>query len=427
MEDSGRWEVDVPEGSRMGTARVVITGLGAVSTLGLEPDKIEQTLRQGKSCITYRPDFEAHGFNSLVAGWISDWDASEFFDRKALKLMWRGAEFTTYAAKKALEDSGLPAADVQSDRCGVIVGCGGGSAMDVFEAAAAMQEHNRTRSIGIRLPRTMISSQSANMTMLLKNGGVSLGISDACATGLVNIGYAYQVVKWGIQDVVFAGGGESCDWPGSAFFDAMHLLSANFNDNPSAASRPFDRDRSGFVVAEGGGVVVVEELHHALSRGARIYGEIVGYATNSDGGFSIVAPVSERQALCMRRALQDACVEAKDIDYINAHGTSTVLGDPSEIAAIKQVFPDHAPMVTSTKSQIGHAIGGAGAIELIASLLMMKGSFIAPSINIDHLGEDCQYPDIVTSCREIEFDTFLTNNFAFGGSNASMIIRKYRQ
>ena len=256
---------------------------------------------------------------------------------------------------------------------------------------------------------------------------MSLGVSDACATGLVNIGYAYQVVKWGVQDVVFAGGGESCDWPGSSYFDAMGVLPVEFNDNPSAASRPFDRDRSGFVMGEGGGVVIVEELHHALSRGAQIYGEILGYATNCDGGNSMVAPSSEGQASCMQQVLQEAQLKPGDIDYINAHGTSTVTGDPSEIAAIKQVFKEHAPMLSSTKSQIGHAIGAAGALELIASLLMLRNSFIAPSINIDNADEKCLYSNIVTETRQVDFDTFLTNNFAFGGSNASMIIGKYRE
>ncbi len=407
-------------------ARVVITGLGAASTLGLELKEIEQTLRSGRSCITLCPDLEAHGFSSLVAGWMPDWDASQFFDRKALRFMGRGSEFTTYAAKKALEDSGCSRADVENDRCGVLVGCGEGSAVDLFEAAQIMAEHNKPRKIGIRVPRTMGSSRSANITMLLKNRGMSMGISDACATGLVNIGYAYQVVKWGLQDVVFAGGGESCDWCGSSFFDAMGVLPTTFNDNPAAASRPFDRDRAGFVIAEGGGIVVVEELEHARSRGAKIYGEIVGYASNCDGGVSMVAPVVETQAECMRQALQDAGLQPADIDYINTHGTSTVVGDPSEIAAIKQVFADRLPMINSTKSQIGHTIGAAGAIELIASLLMMKSSFIAPSINIDHLADDCQYPNIVTTCKEVAFDAFLTNNFAFGGSNSSMIVRKFR-
>ncbi len=407
--------------------RVVITGLGAASTLGLDLASIERTLRSGRSCITRCPDLEAHGFNSLVAGWMADWDASQFFDRKALKFMGRGSEFTTYAAKAALEDSRLSASDVQSDRCGVIVGCGEGRALDLFDAALLMKEHNKPRKIGIRVPRTMASSRSANITMLLKNRGMSLGISDACATGLVNIGYACQVIKWGIQDVVFAGGGESCDWAGSAFFDAMGVLPSKFNDNPAAASRPFDRDRCGFVIGEGGGVVVVEELGHAVSRGARIYGEIAGYATNSDGGYSMVAPVPETQAECMRQALADAGLAPRDVAYLNTHGTSTEVGDASEIAAIKQVFGEHAPMITSTKSQIGHTIGAAGAIELIAALLMMDRSFIAPSINIDHQGEDCQYPNIVTTCREVAFDTFLTNNFAFGGSNSSMVVRKYRQ
>jgi 3-oxoacyl-[acyl-carrier-protein] synthase-1 len=406
-------------------ARVVITGLGAASTLGLELETIEQALREGRSCITYCPELEEHGFSSHVAGWIRDWDPREFFERRALKTMGRGSEFTTYAAKKALEDSRLPQEDVQSDRCGVSIGCGEGSSMDIFEAAYLMQEHNRPRKIGIRVPRTMSSSRSANVTMLLKNGGMSLGIADACATGLVNIGYAYQVIKWGIQDVVFAGGGESCDWTGSAFFDAMGVVPTAFNDNPSVASRPFDKDRSGFVLAEGGGVVVVEELQHALSRGAPIYGEIVGYATNSDGGYSMVAPVSERQARCMQQALDDAGLEPGDIDYINTHGTSTILGDASEIAAIRSVFDGQTPMLTSTKSQIGHTIAAAGALELIASLLMMRSSFIAPSINIDQLSDDCAYPNIVTSYKEAEFDTFLTSNFAFGGSNGVMIVRKY--
>ncbi len=406
--------------------RVVITGMGAASTLGLDLAEMEKTLRQGKSCITYCPDFEEHGFNSLVAGWIKDWDASLMIERKALKFMGRGSEFTSYAALKALEDSHLSEPDVQNDRCGVIAGCGEGSAMDMYEAACAMNEHNRPRRVGIRIPRTMGSSRSANITLLIKNRGMSLAISDACATGLVNIGYACQVVKWGLQDIVFAGGGESCDWISSAFFDAMGVLPSAFNDNPPAASRPFDRDRAGFVMAEGGGIVVGEELQHALSRGALIYGEILGYATNCDGGYSMVAPSPDGQVLCMKTVLQDAGLRPEDIDYINTHGTSTVAGDPAEIAAVKTVFENHSPMLTSTKSQIGHTIGAAGALELIASLLMLKHSFIAPSINIDHLDENCKYPNIVTETKDIEFETFLTNNFAFGGSNSAMIIRKYR-
>lgn len=406
--------------------RVVITGLGAASVMGLELKEIEQTLREGKSCITYNPEFAEHGFKSQVAGWIQDWDASRFLPRKSLKTMGRGSEFTSYAALKALENSGLKETDVQNDRCGVIVGCGEGSSADMYAAAYAMQKHNNPRKIGIRVPKTMGSSRSSNITMLIKNRGMSLGISDACATGLVNAGYAYQAVKWGVQDVIFAGGGESCDWTGSAYFDAMGVLPSDFNDNPSAASRPFDRDRSGFVMGEGGGVVIIEELQHALNRGAPIYGEIIGYATNSDGGNSIVAPSFDGQARCMEQALQDAHIEPTAVDYVNVHGTSTVAGDPSEIAAIKQVFTDHTPMLSSTKSQIGHAIGAAGALELIASLLMLKNAFIAPSINIDHLDEKCAYSNLITKTAHVDFDIFMTNNFAFGGSNASMIIRKYR-
>jgi len=407
--------------------RVVITGLGAASTLGLELTEIESALRQGKSCITYCPDFEEHGFKSFVAGWMAEWDAPQYFDRKALKTMGRGSEFTSYSALKAVEDSALKETDIQSDRCGVIVGCGEGSAPDVYEGAYAMKEHNKPRKIGLRVPKTMGSSRAANITMLIKNRGMSIGISDACATGLVNIGYAYQVVKWGIQDVVFAGGGEACDWQSSAFFDAMGVLPSKFNDNPPASSRPYDRDRAGFVMGEGGGVVVVEELQHALSRGCKIYGEIVGFASNCDGGYSMVAPSSEGQARSMKAALDDASLEPNTIDYINTHGTSTVAGDPSEVAAVKDVFQDHAPMLSSTKSQIGHAIGAAGAIELIAALIMLKQSFIAPSINIDNLDEECSYENIITACKEVKFDTLLSNNFAFGGSNSTMIVKKYNE
>ena len=406
--------------------RVVITGLGAASTLGLELDDIKKTLHSGKSCITFCPEFEEHGFKSLVSGWISDWDAKQFFDRKALKFMGRGSEFTSYAAVKALKDSNLKEADVQSDRCGVIVGTGEGSSMDMYQAGWAMRDHNKPRRIGIRVPKTMGSSRSANISLLIKNRGMSLAISDACATGLVNIGYAYQVAKYGIQDVVFAGGSEACDWPGSALFDAMGVLPTNFNDRPTDASRPFDRDRSGFVIAEGGGIVVVEELQRAISRGAPIYGEIVGYATNCDGGYSMVAPSSQGQVDCMRTAFKEANLQPEDIDYINTHGTSTEVGDPSEIAAVKQVFGSHTPMLSSTKSQIGHTIGAAGALELLASLVMMQHSFIAPSINIDNLDPQCDYSNIVTTTKEVEFDTFLTNNFAFGGSNAAMIVKKYQ-
>jgi 3-oxoacyl-[acyl-carrier-protein] synthase-1 len=406
--------------------RVVISGLGAATVLGLELKQIEAGLRSGQSGITFCPEFEAHGFKSRVAGWMSDWNAAEFFERRALKNMGRGSEFTCYAALQALNDSRLSKSDIQNERCGCIVGCSEGSARDMFEAAYAMQKYNKPRRIGLRVPKVMTSSRSANISLLIKNRGMSLAISDACATGLVNIGYGYQVIRWGIQDVVFAGGGESCDWIGSAFFDAMGVLPDRFNDKPSAASRPFDRDRDGFVMGEGGGVVVLEELQHALSRGAPIYGEIAGYATSCDGGYSMVAPSEEGQASCMRQVLHEARMRPEDIDYINTHGTATVAGDPSEIAAIRSVFQKCSPMLTSTKSQIGHTIGAAGAIELIAALIMMNHSFIAPSINLDHVDPECQYDNIVTSTKAVSFESFLTNNFAFGGSNASMIVRKYK-
>jgi len=405
--------------------RAVITGIGAVSTLGIDQAQIEESLRQGKSCISFCPEFEEHGFRSMVAGWIKEWTPGDFLPRKALKFMGRAATFSSTAALLARVDSGLDDDDVQSDRCGVIVGCGEGSTGDMFEGAYAIAKHNKPRRMGIRVPRTMSSTHSANITMQLKNRGMSLAISDACATGLVNIGYAAQVVKWGQQDVVFAGGAEACDWTGSSFFDAMGVLPAGFNDRPEAASRPFDRDRQGFVMAEGAGIVAVEERERALSRGARIYGEIVGYATNCDGGTSMVAPSTDGQVRCMTSALGSAGLEAREIDYVNTHGTSTEAGDPSEIAALRDVFGDDGPMVTSTKSQIGHSIGAAGALELIASLIMMKGSFIAPSINIDNPDEACRYPGIVTETRETAFGTFQTNNFAFGGSNASMIVKKH--
>jgi 3-oxoacyl-[acyl-carrier-protein] synthase I len=406
--------------------RVVITGLGAASTLGLETNDIVKTLRSGKSCITHCPEFEERGFNCHVSGWMSDWNPKDFFERKALKFMGRGSEFTSFATQQAIKDSDLKESDIENDRCGVIVGTGEGSSIDMYEAGWAMRDHNKPRRVGIRVPKTMASSRSANISLQIKNRGMSLAISDACATGLVNVGYAYQVVKFGIQDVVFAGGSESCDWSGSALFDAMGVLPINYNDTPEVASRPFDRDRSGFVIAEGGGIIVVEDLQRAISRGAPIYGEIIGYATNCDGGHSMVAPSTEGQIACMNTALAESGLQPKNIDYINTHGTSTKVGDPSEIAAVKRVFGNHTPMLSSTKSQIGHTIGGAGAIELLAATLMMNHSFVAPSINIDNVDPECEYDNIVTRTKEIEFDTFLTNNFAFGGSNAAMIVKKYQ-
>jgi 3-oxoacyl-[acyl-carrier-protein] synthase I len=405
--------------------RVVITGMGAASSLGLELKEIETALRQGRSGISYCNDFAEHGFSSLVAGWLTDWDAAQHLPFKSLKTMGRGSEFTSYAGIKALEDSGLSEAEVQSSRCGVLVGCGEGSTMDMYKAAYAMKEHNKPRRVGIRVPQTMSSSRSANLTMLIKNQGVSLGLSAACATGLVNIGYAYQLIKWGLQDIIFAGGGDSADWTGTSFFDAMGVLSAAFNDQPEKASRPYDKDRDGFVMAEGGGVVIAEEMDRAISRGAKIYGEIIGYAANCDGGYSIVAPFPDGATRCMQAALADAGIEPSAIDYINPHGTSTIAGDPSEIEAIRRVFQDHQPMLSSTKSQIGHSIGAAGALEFIASMLMLNGGFVAPSLNLDQPDEKCAYGNFVTSTRELKFDTFLTNNFAFGGSNASMIVRRY--
>jgi 3-oxoacyl-[acyl-carrier-protein] synthase-1 len=403
--------------------RVVITGMGAASSLGLDLKTIEQNLRKGTSGISYHPDYEAHGFNSLVSGRIKEWHPTDLLPRKALKTMGRGAQFTSFAGLEAVQDSGLSESGVQSDRCGVIVGCGEASPLDMFESGVAMHEHNKPRRMGIRVPRTMGSSHSANLTMLLKNRGMSLAIIDACATGLANIGYAYQVVKWGLQDVVLAGGGDAADWAGGAFFDAMGVLSCRYNETPEKASRPFDKDRDGFIMSEGGGIVIVEELERARARGARIYGEILGYATNCDGGYSMVAPNPDGSTRCMQMVLKEAGVKPQEIDYINTHGTSTVTGDPSEITAIKRVFQDHTPLVTSTKSQIGHTIGAAGALELIASLLMLNGGFIAPSLNLEQVDDECVYENFVTQPTQVAFNTFLTNNFAFGGSNASMVVR----
>jgi len=393
--------------------------------LGLDLQNIERSLRERKNGVSFCPDFEEKGFKSRVAGWIKDWNAVDHFDRKLLKFLGRGSEFTSYAAMKALENSQLPEKDVHSERCGVIVGCGEGSSEDMMKGAYIMKERNNPRKIGIRVPKIMSSSRSANISLLIKNKGMSLGISDACATGLVNIGYAYQVIKWGVQDVVFAGGGDSCDWYGTCFFDAMGVLATGYNETPEKASRPFDKDRTGFVMGEGGGILVLEELEHAISRVAPIYGEIIGYATNCDGGISMVAPSKEGQVRCINEAINNSACKPGEIDYINTHGTSTKAGDPSEIAAIKEVFKDHSPMLTSIKSQIGHTIGAAGALELIASMIMLKSSFIAPSLNLYNQDEACSYPNIITTTKEVEFDTFLTNNFAFGGSNSSMIVRKY--
>jgi 3-oxoacyl-[acyl-carrier-protein] synthase-1 len=409
----------------MDMRRVVITGMGAACSLGLTLPEIEESLRRGRSGITYCPDFAEHGFNSLVAGWIADWDAASHLPFKSLKTMGRGSEFSSYAGLKALEDSGLAEEMVQSDRTGVVIGCGEGSTMDMFQAAYAMKEHNKPRRVGIRVPQTMSSSRSANLTLLIKNRGISLGLSAACATGLVNIGYAFQLIRWGLQEIVFAGGADSCDWAGTSFFDAMGVLSSAQNDHPEKASRPFDKDRDGFIMAEGGGVVVVEVLEHAQRRGAKIYGEILGYAANCDGGYSIVAPWPDGAVRCMQAAMADAGVTPTEIEYINPHGTSTEAGDPSEIEAINRVFTDHKPMLSSTKSQIGHTIGAAGALEFIAALLMLNGGFIAPSLNLDQPDEKCRYDNFVTRPREVRIDTFLTNNFAFGGSNAAMIVRRF--
>ena len=400
--------------------RVVITGMGLVSPLGDTKDEVLESLRQGKSGITYHPPYEKLKLRSRL-GAFTKVDIKEHIDKKNLRFMGDAAAYAYIAMQQAVADAGLEEENVSNPRTGLIMGSGGTSAANVVESAGVMMEKGIRRLSPFLVPRTMSSTVSAGLTAPFKIKGLCYSISSACATGSHCIGAGMEQIQLGKQDIIFAGGSDEEHWIQTSMFDAMGALSTNYNDTPHLASRPYDVDRDGFVVANGAGVVVLEALDHALNRGAKIYGEVIGYGATADG-YQIVAPSGEGAVRCMRLALDT--VDSR-IDYINAHGTSTPLGDLVELQAIRDVFGSEVPPISSTKSLSGHSLGAAGVHEAIYSLLMLEHGFIAASANIETIDPKAEDMPIVTSLQETGLKTVMSNSYGFGGTNACLVFRQY--
>lgn len=401
--------------------RAVITGMGIISCLGNDKETVSANLRAGKTGIRFNQSYADMGLRSHVSGTV-DINLEEAIDRKVLRFMGDAAAFSYLSMQQAVADSGLSPEDVSNPRTGLIAGSGGASTLNQMEAIDILREKGVKRIGPYRVTRTMGSTVSACLATPFKIKGVNYSVSSACATSAHCIGQALEQIQLGKQDIVFAGGGEEEHWSQSCLFDAMGALSTQYNDTPEKASRAYDSKRDGFVIAGGGGMVVVEELEHALKRGAKIYAEVVGYGATSDG-YDMVAPSGEGAVRCMQQAL--ATVDTP-IDYLNTHGTSTPVGDVAEIRAVREVFADKAPPISSTKSLSGHSLGAAGVQETIYSLLMMEGNFIAGSINIEELDEEAKGLPIVEKTQEnVTLNTVMSNSFGFGGTNATLVLRRY--
>lgn len=401
--------------------RVVVTGLGIVSCLGNDQQQVLEALKNGRSGIRFKEEYAEHGMRSHVAGSV-DIDLNEAIDRKLLRFMGDAAAYAYISMAQAIEDAGLSEEQVSNERTGLIAGSGGASSANQVEAADVLREKGLRRVGPYRVTRTMGSTVSACLATPFKIKGVNYSISSACATSAHCIGSAMEQIQLGKQDVVFAGGGEEEHWTLTCLFDAMGALSTQYNESPDQASRPYDQARDGFVIAGGGGMLVLEELEHAKARGAHIYAELVGYGATSDG-YDMVAPSGEGAVRCMQQAM--ATVDG-EIDYINTHGTSTPVGDVAELQAVRALFGDTTPAMSSTKSLTGHSLGATGVQEAIYSLLMMKHDFVAASANIDTLDEQADGFDIVTQRRDgVHLQRVLSNSFGFGGTNACLVFQRY--
>lgn len=403
------------------TQRVVVTGLGIVSSLGNNASEVTDSLRNGKSGITYNATQEEIGMRSWVSG-KPDIDLSEHIDRKQWRFMGDAAGYAFLSMEQAITDSGLTPEQVSNVRTGIIAGSGGASSASQVEAADILRERGLRRVGPYRVTQTMGSTVSACLATPFQIKGVNYSISSACSTSAHCIGNAMEQIQLGKQDVVFAGGGEELDWSLSCLFDAMGALSTKYNETPDRASRAYDADRDGFVIAGGGGMLVLESLEHAQARGAKIYAELVGYGATSDG-HDMVAPSGEGAVRCMQQAM--ATVDG-DIDYINAHGTSTPAGDIQELKAVREVFGDSTPAIASTKSLSGHSLGAAGVQESIYSLLMMENDFIAASANVESLDEGADGMDVVQEARsDVRLNRVMSNSFGFGGTNATLVFQRF--
>ena len=402
--------------------RAVITGMGSISCIGNNLEEISNSLRKGISGISKNDEYNNLGFRSKVSGSIFI-DLKDLIDRKLFRFMGEAAAYSYLSALDALRDSELSESIFETDRIGVIAGSGGASSRSQVDAADILREKGVKRVGPYRVTQTMGSTVSACLATSLKIKGVNFSISSACSTSAHCIGSAWEQIQLGNQDVIIAGGAEDEHWTQSGLFDAMGALSSNFNENPTAASRPFDENRDGFVISGGGGILIVEELEHALSRKAKIYAEIKGYSATSDGD-DMVAPSGEGAKNCMKKSLEMSGL--KSVDYLNAHGTSTPAGDPIELNAIKSVFKDDIPIVSSTKSLTGHTLGAAGVQECSYSILMMNGNFIAGNKNFTDPIPEADGINIPEKSLEKEFNSFMSNSFGFGGTNVSLVLSKFK-
>ena len=403
--------------------RVVVTGMGIVSSLGNNKSEVLESLKKTKSGIEFSEKYAEMGLRSHVYGSISEIDTSDVIDRKMLRFMADAAIYNAIALDEAIKQSGLSPEIVSNERTGLIMGSGGASNQNVVEAADILREKGIKRVGPYRVPRAMGSTTSACLSTLFKIKGINYSISSACSTSAHCIGNAMEQIQLGKQDVVFAGGGEELDWSLTMLFDAMGALSSKYNDTPEKASRAYDANRDGFVISGGGGAVVLESLEHAEARGAHIIAELVGYGATSDG-YDMVAPSGEGAKRCMELAISTV---SGSIDYINAHGTSTPVGDMKELQAIKQVFNSKIPLIGSTKSLSGHALGAAGVNESIYSLLMLENDFVAESVNIETLDEEAEGMPIVRKTTQLKLNRILSNSFGFGGTNACLVFERFNQ
>ena len=405
--------------------RVVVTGLGIVSSIGNNVEEVLASLQAGTSGIVASPEMAEHGFRSQIAGTLK-LDVAEHVDKRTLRFMGPAAAYAHIAMAQAIADAGLTEAEIVNERTGLVAGSGGPSTSAMLTAHQTVAKTGATKRIGpFAVPKCMSSTVSANLSTAYKIKGINYSITSACSTSLHCIGNAAEQIMMGKQDVMFAGGGEELDWTLSCLFDAMGAMSSKYNDTPEQASRAFDADRDGFVISGGGGIVVLEDLDHALARGAKIYAEVTGYAATSDG-HDMVAPSGEGGERAMRLALS-TLPEGRKVGYINAHGTSTPVGDVGEIEAVRRVFGQgNTPPVSSTKSMTGHAQGAAGALEAIFSTLMLDNDFIASSINVKNLDPALDASEIALETKQnAGLDSVMTNSFGFGGTNGSMILSKY--
>jgi 3-oxoacyl-[acyl-carrier-protein] synthase-1 len=400
--------------------RVVITGMGIVSSIGNNRDEVLDSLQNCKSGISRAEKYAELGFRSQVEG-APTLDALSLVDRKAKRFMGMGAAWNYVAMEEAIAQAGLEEKEISHERTGLIMGSGGPSAKAIVKAANTTLERGPKKVGPFEVPKSMSSTNSATLATPFKIKGINYSISSACSTSSHCIGNAVEQIQWGKQDVMFAGGGEELDWTLSVLFDAMNAMSSNFNDTPERASRAYDANRDGFVIAGGAGVLVLEALEHAEARGANIIAEVIGYCANSDG-FDMVAPSGEGAMRCMKIALEG--VNDK-IDYINPHGTSTPIGDLKEIEAIQEVFGEDMPPISSTKSLTGHSLGAAGVQEAIYSLLMLQNNFICESAHIDELDEAFANVPIVQTRQDVPLNAIMSNSFGFGGTNATLVMKKF--